>query len=162
MQTELFAVEHYHFLAVHVHHCMCFPDRYSCFRAHCSFVLLLLAMAAISTTLPSMPYPVWVFVLGPFSGPRRMLVRREADGYVGIKADEKVFMPDAPIKVTVVTIDQKIYRIYFDEKVHHIDRTKAKYVFMRLRNSDYAIDVSVEDDLPNFLDCLTKSVFFML
>ena len=119
-------------------------------------------MAAISTTLPSMPYPVWVFILGPSSGPRRMLVRREADGYVGIKADEKVFMPDAPIKVIVVTIDQKIYRIYFDEKVHNTDRTKAKYVFVRLRNADYAIDVSFEDDLPVFLDCLTKSVFSLL
>ena len=51
-------------------------------------------MAAISTTLPSMPYPVWVFILGPSSGPRWMLVRHEADGYVGIKANEKVFMPD--------------------------------------------------------------------
>ena len=149
------------FAALHVH-CKCFPDGYSSFRVHFLSVLLLLVMAVISTTPPSMPYLVWVFVLGPSSGPHRMLVRREPDGYVGIKADEKVFTPDALIKVTVITIDQKIYRVYFEEKVHNANHTKAKYVFMRLHNSDYAINVSVEDDLPIFLDCLTKSVFLML
>ena len=91
-----------------------------------------MAFQVTLTTLP-MPYPVWVFVLGPSSGPRRMLVRREADGYVGIKADEKIFTPDADIKVTIITIDNKIYHIYFDKNIHHANRRNAKYIFMRCR-----------------------------
>ena len=110
----------------------------------------------VTLTMLPMPYPVWVFVLGPSSGPRRMLVRREADGYVGIKADEKIFAPDADIKVTIITIDNKIYRIYFDENIHHTNCRNAKYIFMRLCNCDYAIDINIENDLPILIDCLTK------
>lgn len=87
-----------------------------------------------------------------------MLVRpeKESDGFVGIIADQKIFSYDTNITAVVLTINDKLFRIYFNETLHRTDRANATYVFTRLQSSDVAIDITIEDDLPDIIDCLTR------
>ena len=104
------------------------------------------------------PYPIWAFVLGPVSGPRRMIVRpqKESDGFVGIKADQKVFSYGDNIAPVVLTINDKLFRVYFNQTLHSTARANTTYVFIRLHSCDVAIDITIEDDLTDIIDCLTR------
>ena len=104
------------------------------------------------------PYPIWVFVLGPVSGPQRMIVRpqKETDGFVGIKADQKVFSYNDNIAPVVLTINDKLFCVYFNQTLHSTTRANATYVFMHLHSCDVAIDITIEDDLTDIIDCLTR------
>lgn len=103
-------------------------------------------------------YSVWVFVLGAVAGPRRMVVRREEDNYLGILANQKVFGKDTAVEIMMFTIDEKLYRVYFGQVEHKANRLKATYVFMRLQDRELALNICIEDDLPNILDALTRCV----
>lgn len=113
-----------------------------------------MASLPLALALPT-TYPVWVFLLGPVSGPQRMLVRAEDDGQIGIKTDQTIFPPATNIKSVDLTVDQKLYHVYFDLAKHESIRTQASYIFLRLQNTDFAIDIIIEDDLPSIIDCLT-------
>ena len=104
---------------------------------------------------------IWAFLLGPISGPRRMLVQAEDDGFVGIKADQNIFKPNTPIESTTVTINEKLYRVQFDITLHLSNRRIANYIFLRLLKPDLAIDICVKNDLPDIIDCLTTYVLFL-
>ena len=107
-------------------------------------------------------YTVWAFVLGPDSGPRRMKICVEDDEYVGIMADQKVFGIDASVETMVLTVNEKLYRVYFDQTFHKTNRRQATYVFLSLYDQDLALDFSIEDDLLNVLDALTRCKIFDL
>lgn len=116
-------------------------------------------MALQPTSLISVGgYSVWTFVLGAVAGPRRMIVRREEDKYLGILADQKVFGNDTAVEIMMLTINGKLYRVYFDQVQHKANRGKGTYMFMRLENRELALDICIEDDMPNILDALTRCV----
>lgn len=114
-----------------------------------------MASLPVALTLPT-PYPVWVFLLGPVSGPRRMLVRSEGNNKIGIKTDQDIFPPNTIIETADFTVNEKLFRVYFDLAKHDSNRNKASYIFLRLQHTDVATDIVVEDDLPTIIDCLTQ------
>ena len=108
------------------------------------------------TTTPSHDVPrKWTYILGPLSGPRRMLVRPEDGGYVGIRADVHVFPLNHEVYRVPATVDGRLYLIYFDPVCHTDDRTNAKYVFLRLLHKTAAVDFFVEDDFPDIMCIMT-------
>lgn len=84
-----------------------------------------------------------------------MLVRTEDNGKIGIKTDQNIFPPHSDIETTELTVNHKLFHVYFDLDKHKSNCTKTSYVFLRLRNSDVATDIVIEDDLPTIIDCLT-------
>ena len=119
-----------------------------------------MSLQLATTTLPS-SYTVWVFVLGSECGPRRMKIRVEDDDHVGIMADQKVFGIDASVETMVLTVNEKLYRVYFDQTLHKTNRGQATHVFLRLYEQDLALDFGIKDDLLNMLDALTRCFNFV-
>lgn len=111
-----------------------------------------------TSTIPVGGYSVWTFVLGAVAGPRRMIVHAEEDNYLGILADQKVFGNDTAVEIMMLTMNEKLYRVYFDQVQHKGNHGKGTYVFMRLYDRELALDICIEDDLPNILDALTRCV----
>ena len=94
---------------------------------------------------------VWTFVLGPSSGPRRMLVKPESDGRDGISAEICVFPEHCAVSRITTTVDNRTYLIYFDQERHAHNRAKATYIFLRLSDNGTACDFSMENDFPDII-----------
>ena len=105
---------------------------------------------------------VWTFVLGPSSGPRLMSVQPERNDYVGVRARVSVFPRQTRVRRLPITVDGKLYLVYFDYERHKTDRAKATYVFLRLIHKRAAMDFSVEFDFPDVMRMLSLSVVFFI
>ena len=102
--------------------------------------------------MPEQPYAVWAFVLGNISGPRRMTVRVEGKGYVGILEDENVFPLSTHVTSIGVAVNDKLFRVYFDRKLHKAEDENNIYVVIRLRSDAEAISIDINEDMPDIVD----------
>ena len=94
----------------------------------------------------------WTFVLGPFSGPRRIRTRPDAEGLHTLGPDVNVFPENCAVARLAFTVKDKPYLIYFDRERHVHDRDNATYVFLRLGpDGRIACNFSVERDFPDIL-----------
>jgi len=110
-----------------------------------------------STAIP--PRSVWTYLVGRFSGPRRMIVRPDEDGCDDIRADQIVMPRISPIQRLMLNIHDNLYCVYFDPQHHERDRVKASYVFVRMLNKKKAINMCPEDALPDLMHLLQMYVF---
>ena len=104
---------------------------------------------------------VWTFVLGPSSGPRQMsVVQPERNNYVGVRIS--VFPRHCCVARVPITVDGKLYLVYFDRVRHKTDRANATYVFLRLIHKTVAMNFSIEQDFHDIMQMLTMSVLTFL
>ena len=97
-------------------------------------------------------YTVWAFVVGQISGPRRMTITHEGSNDVGILAEQTVFSLGATIRKWHVSVDNKLFRVYFDITRHEIDHENATYVFLRMPQQRKFISICAEDDMAHLLE----------
>ena len=110
---------------------------------------------------PATATTVWTFVLGPSSGPRQMSVRPERNDYVGIRARVSVFPRHTRVHRLPMTVDGKLYLVYFDHERHKTDRAKATYVFLRLKHKGAVMDFSIELHFLDIMRMLSLSVLYL-
>ena len=91
-----------------------------------------------------------------------MSVQPERNDYVGIRAHVCVFPRHAHVHRLPITVDGKLYLVYFDHERRKTDRAKATYVFLRLMHKRAPIDFSVELDFPDVMQMLSLSVLFFI
>ena len=97
-------------------------------------------------------YAVWAFVLAKVSGPRSMTVRPDLHGNADILEDEKMFPPSMQISSIPITVNDKLFRVYFNKELHIANNEDRMYVFLRLRSNMEAISININHDLPDIVD----------
>ena len=97
-------------------------------------------------------YAVWTFVLAKVSGPRSMTVRPDLHGNADILEDENVFPPSMQITSIPITVNDKLFRVYFNKHLDAANNEDRMYVFLRLRSNTEAISININNDLPDMVD----------
>jgi len=83
-----------------------------------------------------------------------MTVRLDEDGCDDIRPDQIVLSRRVCIEKSLVTIDDRLYCVYFDAVHHELDRTNATYIFVRMLDEKKAISLCPEDALPDLARAL--------
>lgn len=81
--------------------------------------------------------------------------------YVGIRARVSVFPRHTRVRRLPMTVDGKLYLVYFDRERHKTDRAKATYVFLRLKHKGAAMDFSIELHFLDIMRMLSLSVLYL-
>lgn len=81
-----------------------------------------------------------------------MTVRQDEHGNADILEDEKVFPPSMQINSVHITVNNKLFRVYFDRQLHIAESEDRTYILLRLRTNIEAISVNINNDLPDIVD----------
>jgi len=97
-------------------------------------------------------YTAWAFVIGQTSGPRRMTISHEGTNDVGVLAEETVFALGTTIRKWHVSIDNKLFRVYFDITRHENNHKNVTYVFLHMPQQQKFISICAEDVMAHLLE----------